>query len=76
MKKEEMTRIVNDELERLPRTSEWDAQAELRLVYNALRRQDLKLRRNREQTLARCIEHVKKEHPFWTPEYDRGYFRL
>ncbi len=70
-----MTRVVNDELEHLPRIKDWDAQAELRLVYNALRRQDLKLGRNKEYTLARCIEHVRKENPSWTPSYDQNYFR-
>lgn len=71
-----MTRIVNDELEHLPRTKDWDAQAELRLVYNALRRQDLKLGRSRENTLARCIEQLRKENPSWTPSYDRNYFKV
>lgn len=71
-----MTQIVNDELEHIPRTKDWDAQAELRLFYNALRRQNLKLGRNREQTLARCIQHIKIEKPSWTPTYDQNYFKL
>lgn len=76
MKKEEMTQIVSDELEHLPRTKDWDAQAQLRLMYNALLRQDLRLGRNREHTLTRCIEHIRKENPSWTPSYDRNYFKL
>lgn len=76
MKKEEMTRIVNEELAHIPRTNRhnYDGQAELRALYNAGRRQDLKMGKTKQHTLAHCIEFVKKDRPTWQPVFDKEYF--
>lgn len=71
-----MTKVVNEELEHIPRTGNYDAQAELRMFYNAARRHDLKLDKTKEETLARCIELVKKDHSDWQPTFDRNFFKL
>jgi hypothetical protein len=78
MKKEEMTKIVNEELEHIPRTGRriYDAQAKLRMFYNGMRRHDLKAEKTKEDTLRRCIELVKKDDADWRPRYDRNFFDL
>ncbi len=74
MRREEMTRLVNKDLKHIPRTKLYDTQADLRLTYNALRRRGLALGKTKEETLAECIEHLKKQNPSWSPSYDRSYF--
>jgi hypothetical protein len=71
-----MTRIVNQELEHIPRTGRhvFDAQARLRMLFNGLRREDLKLGKTKEETLVRCIQSVKKDYPTWEPAFDRAFF--
>lgn len=73
-----MTRIVNEELAHIPRTGRriLDAQALLRAHYNALRRHDLKVGKTKEQTLAECIEFLRKDHPSWQPRFDKAFFRI
>ncbi|MCP8313136.1 MAG: hypothetical protein H3Z53_02025 [archaeon] len=53
MKKEDMTKIVNEELKHIPRGS-YD-QNKLRLLYNIVRRMDLKSRKNRTDTLSTAL---------------------
>ncbi len=71
-----MTQIVNGELQHIPRTGRhiYDGQADLRGFYNALRREGLKLGKTKEETLAQCIECVKKDHPTWQPVFDKAFF--
>jgi hypothetical protein len=73
-----MTKIVNEELEHIPRTGRriYDAQAKFRMFYNSARRHDLKAGKTKEETLARCIGLVKKDHPDWQPADDRDFFNL
>jgi hypothetical protein len=73
-----MTRIVNEDLKHIPRTGRHnlDGQAHLRLFYNGLRRENLKLGRNKEQTLLRCIELVKLDFPTWEPVFDNSFFKV
>jgi hypothetical protein len=76
MNRDEMTRIVNEDLKHIPRNRDFDTQAELRATYNALRRHGLTLGKNKDQTLAECIDFLKKQNPSWMPMYDRDYFKL
>jgi hypothetical protein len=78
LKKEEMTRIVNEELKHIPRTGKhiYDSQADLRGMYNAMRRHDLKFGKTKEETLLRCIELLKRQNPSWQPMFDRNYFSI
>lgn len=71
-----MTKIVKEELEHIPRGKNYDVQAELRLLYNAVRRQDLKLGRSKEETLAHCIEVLKQNHASVKPHFDENFFKL
>ncbi|MGP8071404.1 MAG: hypothetical protein ACLP5V_16130 [Candidatus Bathyarchaeia archaeon] len=73
-----MTRIVNEELTHIPRIDKhnYDGQAQLRVLYNGARRQDLKLGKTKEQTLAHCIDCVKKDLPNWQPMFDQIFFQL
>lgn len=73
-----MTRIVNEELKHIPRTGRriYDSQADLRGMYNAMRRHDLKLGKTKEETLLRCIEFLRKKNPSWQPVFDRDYFSV
>ena len=77
MEKEEMTRIVNEELAHIPRTGRriYDGQAELRAFYNSVRREGLKLGKTNEETLAHCIQSVKKDRPTWQPVFDKEFFQ-
>ncbi|MCP8308929.1 MAG: hypothetical protein H3Z54_09590 [archaeon] len=72
MKKEDMTKIVNEELKHIPRGS-YD-QNKLRLLYNITRRMDLKSGKSRTDTLIYCIEYMKKNHPTFIPIYDKDFF--
>ena len=71
-----MTKIVKEELKRIPKDRDYDAQGELRLLYNAVRRRDLKYGKTKEETLSHCIETVKKRYPSWLPSYEKNFFRL
>ncbi len=70
MKREEMTRIVNEELKHIPDDYEHEEQRTLRFVYNAVRRRDIKNNKTKEESLVYCIDLVKKDHPSWSPIYD------
>lgn len=74
MNKEEMTRVVNDELGHIPRGKDFDSQAQLRLYYNALRREDLKLGRTKQETLSRCVNALKQSNPAAQPRFDASFF--
>jgi len=73
-----MTLIVNEELAHIPRTGRhiYDAQAQLRGMYNAMRRHGLKFGKTKERTLAECIEFLRKDHPSWQPVFDKAFFLM
>ena len=74
MKKEEMTSIVNEELIHIP-TGELP-QKFLRYLYNMIRRNHLSLSEDapKEETLLKCINRIKENHPNFQPEYDKNFF--
>lgn len=76
MKRNEMTEIVNAELEHIP-TGELP-QKLLRFRYNMVRRNHLSISENtlREETLLDCIQNLKKDYPDFQPEYDKNFFNL
>lgn len=73
-----MTRLVNEELSHIPRTDEdtYDAQAELRAFYNAMRRRDLSLGKSKEETLRAAVAAVRKDRPDAQPVFDTSFFRM
>jgi len=76
MKKEEMTRIVNEELEHIPTEYGNMPQKILRMCYNMARRRFLSIGREKEDALLHCIETIRKDYPSWTPKYDSMFFRI
>lgn len=76
MKREEMTRIVNEELEHIPTEYGNVPQKILRMFYNMARRRFLSIGGEKEDALLHCIEMIKKDYPLWTPKYDPMFFRV
>ncbi len=74
MKREALNRMVNSELEHVPRGEL--AQNLLRSAYNSARRHDIIVGMTMSDTLLRCIEILKKDHPYWQPNYDKNFFNL
>lgn len=70
-----MNRLVEEELEHIPREYGNLPQNMLRAVYNSTRKYGLKLGEKKEKALTRSIEALKKDYPAWQPSYDRDYFR-
>ena len=76
MNQQEMTDIVSEELTHISRGS-GVLRGWLRTYYNRRRRQDLSIGNiTKEETLAQCINEIKKESPDWSPEYDVEYFKI
>ena len=75
MKKEEMTKIVNEELEHIPSDYN-EPQKILRYLYNMVRRRYLSIGGLREEALLHCIGVIRKDHPSWRPLYDPNYFKI
>ena len=74
MKRQEMTEIVNVELEHIPKGDL--PQKLLRYLYNMVRRNHLAATKpiSKEDTLSSCIRRVKVKHPDFQPEYDKTFF--
>ena len=75
MNRQELTDIVNEELEHIPRGFELP-QRELRLVYNMVRRRDIGKGKTKEEALLYCIDLIMKDNPTWKPEYDNSFFSI
>jgi hypothetical protein len=76
MRKDEMTALINEELQHIPKGSQFDVQAKFRIFYNSMRKNDLKFEKSKEHTLMRCIDEVRKNNPFAQPKFDRDYFGI
>jgi len=77
MKRDEMTRIVKSELERIPKGGKGSPQNELRFLYNAKRRRDLvKTSKGKEEILQDCVKTLKEKYPNFLPTYDENFFKM
>ncbi|MHB8546554.1 MAG: hypothetical protein ACYDAJ_07305 [Nitrosotalea sp.] len=76
MKNEEMIKLIDDELMHIPKVYDSITQAQLRSTYNMSRRHDLTVGKTKEETLASCIESLKKDNPSWEPSYDKNFFNI
>lgn len=76
MSPEEITKSVNEDLRHIAKGRDNNTQSILRNIYNSRRRHDLSVGKNKEETLAFCIEYVRKEFPSITISYDPEYFKL
>ncbi len=76
MKREEMTKVVNEELMHIPRDKEYNTQAVFRALYNTMRRHHLTKGKTKEETITECVDYLKKEYPGCNPLYDKNFFRF
>ena len=78
MKREEMRKKINEELNHIRRSIKGSNQNMLREYYNGMRMTDLS--RNpvspAKETLIRAIGMIKKDKPDFSPIYDRDFFRI
>jgi len=74
MKKDELNKKVNEELQHIPRGSL--DQNMLRAYYNGMRRHDLSLTpvSPAKDSLLKAIETLRKNKPDFLPIYDRDFF--
>ncbi len=69
-----MNRILEEELEHIPKVYDDLPQSLLRCLYNATRRQNMKFGETKEEAIVRSIEAMKKVNPSWEPTYDKAFF--
>lgn len=78
MKREEMRKKINEELNHIHRVKGSFEQNMLREYYNGMRMTDLS--RNpaspAKDTLIRAIEELRNNHPRFLPIYDRDFFHI
>ena len=79
MTHEEMQRVVDEELEHIPKGDKRAPQNELRMIYNMLRWRSLGPNaegiQTKEDVLREAIKSVRGRHPRFTPQYDSDYFQ-
>jgi len=76
MNAQEMTDIVSEELTHISRGT-GVLRGWLRTYYNRRRRNDLSIGvKTKEETLRDCINEIRKEAPYWSPEYDPTFFKI
>jgi ATP-dependent DNA helicase RecG len=79
MTREEMQRVVDEELEHIPKGARRSRQNELRMTYNMLRLRSLGPNaegiQTKEDVLREAIKSVRARHPSFTPQYDSDSFK-
>lgn len=79
MTREAMQRVVDKELEHIPKGDRRSPQNELRMAYNMLRWHSLGSNaegiQTKEVVLRRAIKSVRGRLPSFTPQYDSDYFK-
>ena len=79
MTREEMQRVVDEELEHIRKGARRSPQNELRMTYNMLRLRSLGPNaegiQTKEDVLREAIKSVKERHPSFTPQYDSDSFK-
>lgn len=78
MKREQLSRLVGEDLDHIAEGTKGSVQRELRMLFNTRRRRDLGRDSTtpRGQTLRYAIDFLKKDCPDFDPEYDKHYFAL
>jgi hypothetical protein len=76
MKRAEMRKKIDEELEHIPRVKGWLDQNVLRSSYNSMRAHDLSQNPicPAKDTLNKVIEEKRKDNPDFSPTYDRDFF--
>ena len=77
--REEMQRVVDEELDHIPKGDRRSAQNELRMTYNMLRWRSLgpnaEGTQTKEDVLREASKSVRGRHPSFAPQYDSDYFQ-
>jgi len=78
MKRDEMRKKINEELKHIPRVKGLFDQNMLRTYYNGMRAHDLSVNPAcpAKETLMSAIEAIRKNHPNFSPIYDRDFFHI
>ena len=78
MKREEMRKKINEELEYIPRSFRGSDQNILREYYNGMRMTDLGQNPAypAKETLMKALEAIRKNKPDFLPIYDRDFFHI
>ncbi len=78
MRRQELDKKVAQELDRIPRDTDNDAQMELRMLYNMHRRRGLTSDPSipARESLRKAIAVVGRDYPGAPLEYDREFFGL
>ena len=78
MKREEMRKIIKEELKHILRGPRGSDQNMLRVYYNGMRMTDLSQNPAcpAKETLTRAIEEFRKDHPYFMPIYERDFFHI
>lgn len=76
MKREQMNRIVNEELSHIPRGAKRTLQRGLRMMYNMIRRRELARNPSarRSDSLALAIKRIRDNEANFNPQYDKSFF--
>ncbi len=76
MKRENMNKILESELEHIPRGSRGSTQNQLRFYYSAYRRKGMVRSEQRGEALKEAISRLKEENPSFRPAYDESFFEI
>ena len=76
MKRQEMEKIIQSELEYIPNGSSGSIQNKLRFFYNGFRRKGMAKGLTREESLTEAIDRVKVDYPSFDPEFDEEFFKI
>jgi hypothetical protein len=76
MNQEELRASVATDLEHIRLGPDADIQHELRVLFSERRKKDLAGGLPRQDTIAYCIDYLRRLYPGWQPNVDSGYFGL
>jgi len=78
MNKEEMDKLIGEELDHIPRGLRGSPQNLIRLYYSGMRktslRRDATTKTTKEDVLLQVINELKKNNPDFKPSYDPEFF--
>jgi len=76
MSKNEMEKMIEDELVHIPYINGNLPQNLLRSTYHSTRLHGLTNGSTKEEAVSSCIESLKKQYSTWQPIYDKSFFNL
>lgn len=76
MNQDELKASVAEDLEHIRLGPDADIQHELRVLFSERRKKDLAGGLARKDTIAYCIDYLRRVYPGWRPNVDMDYFGL